>query len=68
MGRGQQIGETDRKTRWQAGGPWGSSLSPQGLEELPDMEVDPILGHQHNSWSGNRDPERIWCQLKAEQG
>ena len=32
------------------------------------MQVDPILGHQHNSWKGNRDPERIWSQLKAEQG
>lgn len=68
MGRRQQTGETDIKTGWQAGGLWGSSLSPQGLEELPQMQVDPILGHQHNSWSGNRDLERIWRQLKAEQG
>ena len=68
VSRNQQTGETDRKTEWQAGGPRGSSLSPQGLEELPEMQVDPILGHQHNSWSGDRDPEGIWCQLKAEQG
>ena len=46
----------------------GSSLSAQILEELPEMQVDPILGPQHNSWPGNRDPGRIWHQLKAEQG
>ena len=68
VSRSQQTGETDRKTEREAGGPRGSSLSPQGLEELPEMQVDPILGHQHNSWSGDRDPEGIWCQLKAEQG
>ena len=68
VSRNQQTGETDRKTEWQAGGPQGSSLFPQGLEELPEMQVDPILGHQHNSWGWNRDPEGIWCQLKAEQG
>ena len=68
VSRSQQTGETDRKTEREAGGPRDSSLSPQGLEELPEMQVDPILGHQHNSWSGDRDPEGIWCQLKAEQG
>ena len=68
VSRSQQTGETDRKTERQAGGPGGSSFSTQGLEELPEMQVDPILGHQNNSWSGDRDPEGIWCQLKAEQG
>ena len=66
--RRQEIGETERKTGWQAGGPQGSSLSAHVLEELPEMQVDPILGPQHNSWPGNRDPGRIWRQLKAEQG
>lgn len=32
------------------------------------MQVDPILGLQHDSWKGNGDPERIRSQLKAEQG
>ena len=67
VSRSQQTGETDRKTDWEAGGPRGSSFSTRGLEELPEMQVDPILGHQHNSWSGDRDPEGIWSQLKEEQ-
>lgn len=46
----------------------GSFLFAHGSEELPEMQVDPILGPQHNSWPGNWDPERIWCQLKTEQG
>lgn len=47
----------DRKTGWQTGGPQGPSLSAQGLEELPEMQVDHILGPQYNSWTENRDPK-----------
>ena len=32
------------------------------------MQVDPILGLQHKSWYGDRDPGGIWQQLKAEEG
>lgn len=66
----KQAGEM---RQWQVDGMAGwrlqsLSLSQQGLEELPEMQVDPISGSQHNSWSGIRDPGGIRCQLKAEQG
>ena len=32
------------------------------------MQVDPILGLQHNSWYGDWDSGGIWQQLKSEQG
>ena len=64
-GRGSRERQEDRMA---AGAPQSPSLSPQGLEELPEMQVDPILGLQHDSWNGSRDSGGIWWQLKAEQG
>lgn len=39
-----------------------------GLTELPEIQVDPILGLQHNSYYREGDSGRVWKQLKAEQG
>ena len=65
--RRQEIGETERKTGWQAGGPQGSSLSAHVLEELPEMQVDPILGPQHNSWPGTGTPEGSGASSKRSR-
>lgn len=64
--QGMRVG--NRKTGWQQRFLRTLSLSQQGLQDLPELQVDPILGTQHNFlyWNGNSG--RIWCQLKAEQG
>ena len=64
----QGTGERDSKTGWPAGGLLSLSLSPQRLWDLPELQVDPIFGLQHNSLNRNGNPGGIWCQLKAEQG
>lgn len=64
----QGTGERDSKTGWPAGGLQSLSLSPQRLWDLPEVQVDPIFGLQHNSLNRNGNPGGIWCQLKAEQG
>lgn len=56
------------KTGWQKNFLQTLSLSQQGLQELSELQVDPILGIQHNFYFWNRNLGRIWCHLKAEQG
>lgn len=60
------IGEIDREG--QEGVPQSLPLSQQGLEELSELQVDPILGIQDDLWEGDGNLERICRQLKAKQG
>ena len=64
----RQAEESNTKIRWQERVSHSLSLSLKILSETPELQGDPILGLQHNSWHKAGNPWGIQWQLKAKQG
>ena len=64
----RQAEESNTKIRWQEKVPQNLSLSLQILSETPEMQMDPVLGPQHNFWCEAGNPWGIRWQLKMKQG